>query len=132
VSETPLTALGAESVASRRLVLDHRRELGHDARERYDVQDALTASQEVHDLAVGVRENGRAPGEDQRGRLQVGAERVAQALDGLSRASERNPGVEEGLDDLDLDEIFVRVPTLRTTPLGREASEGVTSSVRAQ
>ena len=84
-----------------------------DRAQRHDVQHALTVAQEVDDLVAGLHEHGLAAVEHEvRGR-EVGAELRAQVLDRLARGLQRDVGVEQALDDLQLDEIAVRVEALR-------------------
>ncbi len=89
------------------------REVGDDRSERHDVEHALTVAQQVDDLVAGLHEHGVAAVEHEvRGR-EVGAELLAQVLDRLARGLQRDVGVEQALDDLQLDEVAVRVEALR-------------------
>jgi hypothetical protein len=51
-------------------------------------------------------------------RREVSAELLAQVLDRLARGLERDVGVEQPLDDLQLDEVAVRVQPLRAAAGG--------------
>ena len=88
------------------------REVVDDRTERDDVEHALAVAQQVDDLIAGLHEHGGATVEHEvRGR-EIGAELLAEVFDRLARGLQRDVGVEQALDDLQLDEVAVRVETL--------------------
>ncbi len=108
-----------------------RREVGDDRSQRHDVQHALAVAQQVDDLVAGLHEHGLAAVEHEMRRREIGAELLAQVFDRLARGLQRDVGVEQALDDLELDEIAVRVEPLRSAAVASH-TDGRTRSVRAQ
>ena len=98
---------------------DRRVELFEHTRERHDVQHSLAALEEVDDLTVAVGQHRVGADQDEVRRRQVAAEPVAQALDGASGPLQRDAGVEELLDDLELDHVGVGVDALRAAARAR-------------
>ena len=106
-------------------------DLGDDTGHRHDVEDALAALEQVDDLLTGVGEHGAALVDDQVGRGHVVAA-GAQAGDGPAGRSQGDPGVEQALDDLDLEQV-ASTSSRRWVPLPRASEiEGRSRSVRAQ
>ena len=93
-------------------------ELFDHAGQRHDVEHALTTGQEVDDLAVGASQDRAGAGQDQVGRREVGAEVLAQALDGAAGRLQRDAGVEQLLDHLELEHVGIRIDPTGATALG--------------
>jgi hypothetical protein len=98
---------------------DVRVQLLDHARQRHDVEDALAARQQIDDLAVGAGQHRAGPGQHEVGRGQVGPQVLTQALDGPAGGLQRDPGVEQLLDHLELEHVRVGVDASRTAALGR-------------
>jgi hypothetical protein len=79
----------------------------------------LTTSQEVDDLAVGASHDRAGPGEYKVGRREVGPEVFAQALHGPTRRLQRDAGVKQLLDHLELEHIGIRIDPAGAAALGR-------------
>ena len=84
----------------------------HDARQGQDVEHALAAGQQVDELAVRRGQDRPAVRQDQLGGGQVDAEFATQALDRLAGLLQFEAGVEQSLDDLELEHVAVGVPPL--------------------
>src|SRR5262249_8166982 len=97
-----------------RELVDGRLELGHHARHRHAVEHALTVCEEVEDLLTGAGQPRGAAVED-----EVGAGHLAagfpQALDGPAGRLQGHAGVEQPLDDLQLEQVAVGVAPLGAT-----------------
>ena len=80
-------------------------EVGDHPTERHDVEHALAVAEQVDDLIAGLDEHRVTAVEHEVRRREIGAELFAQVLDRLARRLERDVGVEQPLDDLQLDEV---------------------------
>src|SRR5437763_12189927 len=99
-------------------IVDARLELVDHLAERHDVQHALPLANDVDQVLARPDEHGVRAVEDQARRRPVVAEVAADVLDRLPGGLELHARVEQVLDDLEADEVAVRVPPLCPTPPG--------------
>src|SRR5579862_6793274 len=129
MAERPLAARAA---ATRRLVtyagcrctrhfwpcledVDGGVDLADDAGERDDVEDALAATQQVDDLFARAGKHRALGTDDEICRREVPA-RFAHAFDRPACVLQVDSGVEEALDDLQLEDVAVRIEPLGPRP----------------